>query len=168
LRITDIQKALNSSGFVTHIQESASQDIPDQLLVSLGLDDKDRDLTLQIHLNKETAAMSVTSKVTYRFLHFFLAMPFLIEKSHIEESAKLACLINKIATLPGFNLSETDSAMTYHYVHFSLRDEVDHRELDFIVTTILNLLELFLTSFEEVGSGQKTVKEVVESAEAQP
>ena len=61
-------------------------------------------------------------------------------------------LINKVAVVPGFLLSETDKTCLFRTLHL-VSKEMKH--IDFLVSAIAHLVDVFGSAIEDVATGKK-------------
>lgn len=168
LNLSAIEKLIKSCGFETHM-EAPTEEIPfDQLYVGLGHDEEKRDRCLQIRLYSQTFPETPFSQepISPKYLDFFTSLPFFINEKAFPGVARLTSLINKILSLPGFVLSESDKQVYYRYLYLSSMKEIGSKDIELILMTILYQIETFSPSFEELALGQKTYEEVIKAAAA--
>lgn len=168
LNLNEIESLIKGCGFETYI-EAPTEEIPfDQLYVGLGHDEEKRDRCLQIRLYSQTFPETPFSQepISPKYLDFFTSLPFFINEKAFPDVARLTSLINKILSLPGFVLSESDKQVYYRYLYLNSTEKMASKDIELILMTILYQIETFSPSFEELALGDKTYEEVVKAAAA--
>lgn len=145
----------------------ASKELPlDMLYVDLGLDEKDRNLILNIKIISEDFSESKglfelsKSENAYNIIHLVAGLPFQIKPEYAGEVARLVLALNKSISLPGFEMTEID-----HVVYFRnaimAGSELD--ELIFMthISNIITHINIFSDIIEDVGEGRKSLLDLV-------
>lgn len=161
--IQQIYQTIQSFGFHAEIEEGSEEFPMQQLFIPLAKDHQDREIIAQINYIEQQMQATVSRDLSVGFLHFFTALPFQIPQDKFAEISRLTCLVNKVIALPGFGLSETDQAVTYHYV-LPITSSHKPEIIQFILTNMIHIFDLFLNSFEDIAQNKLTYESLVNAA----
>ena len=139
MNLEQVKEELEESGYTAHVTDLL-------LLVSLGKDQKDRDQILEISTDDDGV------------MRFFTVLPFEVKEEVFDDMARLVLMINKVALLPCFGMSETDKCVTFHTVHFDVTPD----RLLFIISSIIYLFEIFSQKCEEIANGSINLAKMLE------
>ncbi len=148
-----------------------SEEIPiDQVFVYMGQDDSDRDLLLQIRVVEQelegVELQGVTKKnMSYHHMHFLVNLPLKINEHCIGDVARMVLLLNKSLSVPGFEFSEVDRMVYYRYVLMTSGGRFNGNIVMSIIGMIMFNIDVFSKTIEDVGTGARTLVEVVEEAQ---
>lgn len=152
---------LSKTGFDCHM-EKATDDVPYDLVhVVIG-----EEAVLQLRLDDERmpVGLECDEEFHYQFLHFFMVFPTQVEEKYFGDTARLMSLINKVAVVPGFILSETDKTCVFRTLHL-VSKEMKH--IDFLVSAIAHIVDVFGSAVDEVATGKKSLKALLKDAESE-
>lgn len=144
-----------------------SKEIPfDQLFLPMGVDEKGRDLLLQIKVIEEDLSDSYklynvnkpASK--YHLIQFFLGLPFAAKSECVGEVARLILLLNKSFGLPGFEFSEVDRIIYFRSVLMTT-GVLDELVLIAAIGNLMTYVDTFAETLESVAEGKMTLADVV-------
>lgn len=162
-----IAKDLESKDFATYSPEVSKDNPFEQLYVSLGQDESERDFILQlVFVNDLASAMGVEQDSDDPFLlQFFLSFPFLAKKTTVNETALLALTLNRIIPLGAIGLSQAEGTLYFQYVLAC----PDDKPSSILIEEVVSMIGMFVTEFapklELVATGKKKSKEVVDEME---
>lgn len=143
-------------------------DLPsDQLYVTFGVDEKGRDLLLQIKITEEDLSDS------YKLFHldkkpsklhlvqFFLGLPFQVKADCVGEVARLILLLNKSFGLPGFEFSEVDRVIYFRSTLMVSGNDIEEMMIIATIGNLMTYVDTFSEILESVAEGKKSLAEVV-------
>lgn len=169
--VKEIQKTLEEYDFQVKVQERTEEVPIDQLFIYLGEDEQNRPLVLHLRIFKQHFQHEPTdnpeTEVSFHelhFLNFFIALPFSVKEESFGELARLVLMINKVCAIPAFGLSEVDKMVYYQCTHLCEEEEMNPDLLLTMIALIMQQIETQLQTFEEVSTGKKTLKSVIEEA----
>ncbi|MCH9613663.1 MAG: hypothetical protein SP1CHLAM54_06690 [Chlamydiia bacterium] len=133
----------------------------DLLHVTIG---QDAILQLRVDDERMPTGLAGDEEFHYQFLHLFLVFPTAVEEKHFGDTARLMSLLNKVAVVPGFILSETDKTCVFRAIHLISKE---FKHVDFLVSAIAHSVDIFASAIEEVATGKKSLKALLKEAESE-
>lgn len=133
----------------------------DLLHVTVG-----NDAILQLRLDDERMPTGLfeDEEFHYQFLHLFLVFPIEVQEKFFADTARLMSLLNKVAVVPGFILSETDKTCVFRTLHLVSKE---FKHIDFLISAIAHSVDIFRSAIEDVASGKKSLKALLKEAESE-
>lgn len=151
--------------FECRIFNQGTNDNEEHLFIHLGEDEHLRDLVCQIQIVKQTLdterKVPVDQNKPYYLIQFILQLPFKAASKHLRDLLRLIQILNRGATLPGFELSEKDELLYYRYAFLHSGQVIDEAILNALIGTILLQVNAFGRILEEVAEGLKTTEEAL-------
>jgi|GEM_PF-4280822 len=164
--LSEVEEFLKTKGIASQPQEKTDSIPFEQLYVPLGADYDKRPLTVQLRII-ENPTDEGENGPTHYLLHTFFAFPFKVDKKTIQDTARLTNLLNKVLIMPGLMLSEADEVVAFHHVNSGTTKGINSDVIEFIIMNIVYLVDVFMTTIEDVTNGKKTFEAVVEEAKKQ-
>lgn len=155
-----------------------SPDVPVEIaLVSLGLDERERPLVLQVvHAQQNVNQISEEfvqvppmeneepspGETEFHLVSFIVALPVEIPVETTPEVLRVLSLANKSIPLGHFNFSEIESSVYYSYSLPTFSDLPSEMTILMIINTILFAKDTFFSTIEEVAMARETVETLVQ------
>lgn len=143
----------------------------EQLFMSIGPDEKGRDITLQIQFLEENlkniSELAAFTQESAKLINLQLCcfLPFQIKEECIVEVARLIASLNKSCAIPGFEFSEVDGIVYFRNAVLTGK-EVDEVILLSLLGNVVSNVDIFSSTIEAVGTGKMTIEDVVKMAES--
>lgn len=164
--LQEVAEFLKTKGIVSQKQEITDAIPFEQLYVPLGSDYSKRPLTVQLRIIENPAEEGSHDKIHY-LLHSFFAFPFKVPEKCFPDTARLTNLLNKVLIMPGLMFSEADEVVAFHHVNSGTMQGIHSDAIEFILMNIIYLVDVFMSTIEDVTQGKKTFEQVVEEAKNQ-
>lgn len=146
-----------------------NEEIPsDILFVTMGVDEKGRDLLMQISLAEEDFSESFElfdlekSSPKRYVIHVFMALPFMVKDQFVGDISRLILLLNKTMRLPGFGFSEVDR-MIFFSNKLMITEELDELMLMSLVGNVITYVDAFEEPLEVVADGRMSFSDIIKS-----
>lgn len=144
-----------------------NNDIPfDQLYIPMGVDEKGRELLLQMKIVEEDLSESYrlydidSPQLKFNQIHFFLALPFAVKDECVGEVARLILLLNKSFGLPGFEFSEVDRLIYFRSV-LMVAEKLEELILIAAIGNLMTYVDTFSQTLESVAEGKRTFEGII-------
>lgn len=158
--LQQIAEHLQKNGVTAEIPPATQENPYNQLVIPLGLDEEKRTMAAMLRLIEQ---QSESGKRIF-MLHTFLGFPFPVTRDAHPDMARLANLLNKILVIPGLIFSEADSGIAFHHVNVGSDEGIAIDSVEFVMMTVVHLIDSFYTTVESVASGKKKYDAIVEEA----
>ena len=166
-RVVQILKEL---GLEPSLYEKSAEAAFDVVLVSLGLDEKERPIVLQVVQAEQNVVQAASqegqeglSDLDCRLLSFIVAVPIEIPAETASEVRRLLNLANKSLPLGCLNLSEIEKSVYYSYGYPVFSTPPCEMTILMIINTILFAKETFFPLIDAVANSRETVETLVHS-----
>jgi hypothetical protein len=167
--IHDVIRSLEGLGLKVTFCEK-NENVPfDVAIASLGLDEKNRPLTLQVQQYSqnivtalaEVAEGTESQSTDLQMLGFLLTVPIDIPQETVPEVLRLLALANKSFPLGALNFSEIEKAVYFSYGYPVFSTPPDDMTILMIINTILFAKDSFFPTIDEVASARQTVDTLI-------
>ncbi len=167
--IQDVIKSLESLGLKVIFCEKTDELPFDVAITSLGFDEKNRPLTLQVqqYSQKIVTALaeeheeSPAESTDLQMLGFLLTVPIEIPSETVPEVLRLLALANKSFPLGALNFSEIENAVYFSYGYPVFSNPPDDMTILMIINTILFARDSFFPTIDDVASSRQTVDTLI-------
>ena len=155
-----------------------SPDVPVEVaLVSLGLDERERPLVLQVvhaqqnvnQISEEFVQIPPTenervspAETVFHLVSFVVSLPVEIPIDTTPEVLRVLSLANKSIPLGHFNFSEIENSVYYSYSLPVFSDLPSEMTVLMIINTILFAKDTFFSTIEEVAMARETIETLVQ------
>jgi hypothetical protein len=151
----------------------ANEEQPTPLLsISLPpiIESTERHLLIKIESNPEKTEETVLadnqklSVSPHYFIQFFSGITTLSKEEAFGDVARSIFMANRLINLPGFSFDEQNRLLYYRHLHVVSKQEIEKETLLLLFGSIVNFIDLFTISFDELCQGKITFSESVELA----
>jgi hypothetical protein len=148
-----------------------SPDVPfDVALVSLGMDEKERPIVLQVIHAEQSVVQAAPQELQEELsadsdchlLSFIVAVPFEIPAETVPEVLRLLNLANKSLPLGYFNFSEIEKSVYYSYGYPVFSTPPCEMTILMVINTLLFAKETFFPTIESVANSRETVETLIQ------
>jgi hypothetical protein len=162
--LSQIQTLLEQEEY-PFLHVSATDNIPyERLLVSLGVDQKKRDLKVEVTEHTlpvlpkfaSSADQTLPSKIQFR-----LILPFKVKNSSLNDISSLLHFLNQSIDLPGFGLDELEGRVIYRYVWLTSPSHLDKISIITLLNALTLNLMLFSDTIESIAKGSSTFNDLL-------
>ena len=168
--LQQVVQILQSLGLEPHVYEK-SPDVPfDVALVSLGMDEKERSIVLQVIHAEQSVVQAAPQELQgelpadsdCHLLSFIVAVPVEIPTETVPEVLRLLDLANKSLPLGHLNLSEIEKSAYYSYGYPVFSTPPCEMTILMIINTILFAKETFFPTIDSVANSRETVETLIQ------
>lgn len=160
-----IQDILKNHQYI--IQQIDDDELLPYILISLGKDTQGRDRFLKLmiiyqEMGQNLGAKDINIKNPVFNVVYTLDIPVDYHSNYAKDVASIINFINRQMPFPGFELDEMTDKIYLRHAHFITLQGLDERVIVSTVGLITMISDLFIPSIEEVASGKKQFKDVIE------
>lgn len=164
MKLSNIANLLESLGSPFSIIEKNEEMAVDRINLPLGVDSKERALSLWITLLEQKAIKTTTDFDDLKFpfrIEFCSTFPFSVENNALSQTANLLMLLNQYLDLPAFELRELEGLVVYRYVWLMNESVLNEQFFNTILGAFLLNFSLFGDMIENVASGQMSFNDLL-------
>jgi len=155
--LNDVVSFLENSGFNAHLQQKTEEISCPQIWLNIG----DHVMQIRDANYKIPSDDTPVSGSEIHFLNFFITFSHKIASTSFSDGARLASLLNKISPIPGYNLSEPDNSIVFHYTYPV--SKLEPKSLDAILHLILYSTELCEPIIQELSENNKSFEDLIKT-----
>lgn len=163
--IKHINETLKTEGFDSFIVEPSEQAPWYTILLYMGYDAKNRERIVEIRIKEQelgqSFAQNTTNLFNYYYMSFTLKLPFECKDEYLYDLGSAIIWLNRTLDIPGFELNEVDSKISYRAVHLT-SENFDKQILLSLCGLITLYVSLYADMLENICVGRKTFTETLE------
>lgn len=161
LTLSKIYEFLTEIGMQTEWIAKTEDIVTDQLLIHFVPDEKERERSLQIHIEEQDLSPIdemyhfKKNQKSYHFLHFLTFFPFQVEKDTLAETCRFIALINRGLPILGLYFSEPDRLVFFRHTLFCSDQKIDQKIILTLINSAAMILDQYSDPLEEVTVNKK-------------
>jgi Family of unknown function (DUF1790). len=176
INVGSIHNFLEKEGLESVVVPRDSTTPFELIYIPMGVDERGRDLLLQIKIAEEDLSGSGGKRLSHgshsssgkcHMIQILLALPFLVKDECVGEVARLILLLNKSFSLPGFEFSEVDK-LIYFRTAVMATDQLDGVVLMAVIGNLMAYVDAFADSLEDVAEGRKIIADIAKESVVKP
>ncbi|MCE2983190.1 MAG: hypothetical protein LW832_06455 [Parachlamydia sp.] len=168
MTLAHIQKILEKAQILCTLLPESDSFLTETLLVSFGLDAKQKEKTLFIQafpMKLDTAQLkSEPIDSAYR-IQFTCPFHFEALNAAMNQTASLLLFLNQLIDWPGFELNELTNKISYRIVWLVKESALDAQQILTLIGSIVLTTDLFSEAIEKIALGHSTFNDLLSEVE---
>lgn len=161
LLLEKLQNFLEKENLTVALIDKDRQHPNYSLLVSIGLDEHDRERAISI-VPVYQAVNETPPELRFYSIKFHVKLPITFLPTSLDQMAAMVAFVNNQAEFPGFEIDAANHELFFRYIWMGSEEGIANLNLfKALIGLILLHLDMFSPIFEEIGSGKTTFHETI-------